>query len=649
MGHNTEVAADLVVNDKAGESIGRIQKSFNALDKKVNKVGSSLKKFATETASTALGVHLAGFGGTLTGIYHEALEAGMELGEQQKAVASALMMTDKGGRGYKEIREQANGLQEELQNLAIDAGASSDALIESFNDIASRTNKSTDEVHEFMGTMVQAALIAPGGLASITQGFEQIEMGVARARNPIVQMIASTGLLNGNARQVALQMQKMAPDKMMKIAEQAITRMAKKMKDVPLTFGESMQSLKEMRGQLYEIVGMPIFKGLTPMVQELRKQMTAHRHELEAFAEKVGAKATDAFKYAGEKVKDAFVLINDNWAGIARSMGTIADTFMSTGKFLMDHKDVIGRMAMMGTGGFVGATSNAPGHTSAMGIGGDVLGGAMAGGKMGGPTGAVIGAAVGAFGALIEETTALHETIGISLGVYKQTLQGLTLENEAREKNLKTMRKEADEFAKRFATQEKYREASIALLSSMGKMGQPGPTQVSGLKDVGFAGMTETMINRAAVELDQGTQDLSIRMANDFKAMMDAAQQSGDEGAIQNVQNLLMNNAKLQYALAASGVDVGKGFDDLVDAMIAGGKMTAAAGEQAKKLVKGGKSLEGMGKPNINVNASGSTINVKQEFRDADPDRIMMVFKAAVTKAALSRMNAKVSGPFGGF
>jgi len=648
MGHNQEVAADLVVNDKAGAVINRVKRGFEALDHKVNHVGKELSSFAKNTMSTALGVSLSGLGGTVENVFHTALEAGMELGKQQKAVASALMMTDKGGRGYKEIREQANGLQEELQNLAIGAGASSDAVIESFNDIASRTNKSTDEVQEFMGTMVQAARIAPGGLASITQGFEQIEMGVARARNPIVQMIASTGLLKGNARQVAKEMQKMAPDKMMAIAEQAITRMAKKMKDIPLTFGESMTSLKEMRGQLFEIVGMPIFKGLTPMVQELRKQMTAHRHELEAFAEKVGEKATLAFKYAGDKVKDAFVLINNNWEGIAHSMGTIADTFMSTGKFLMDHKDVIGRMAEFGAGGFIGAASNAPGHTSMGGVGGDVIGGAMAGGKLGGPTGAAIGAAVGAMGSLVEESVALYETLAISAGWHRQTLQGLTLENEAREKNLKLMRKESDEFAKKFAEQEKYRAAAIELMTSMGKMGQPGPTQVGGLKDVGFANMTETMINRAAVELDQGTQDLSIRMANDFKAMMDAAQQSGDEGAIQNVQNLLMNNAKLQYALAASGVDVGKGFDDLVDAMIAGGKMTAEAGAQAKKLVKGGKSLEGLGKPTINV-GGGNTIQVKQEFRDADPDRIMMVFKAAVTKAALSRMNAKVSGPFGGF
>ncbi|MFA4974382.1 MAG: hypothetical protein WC683_17385 [bacterium] len=640
MGHNTEVAADLVVNDKAGESIGRIQKSFNALDKKVNKVGSSLKKFATETASTALGVHLAGFGGTLTGIYHEALEAGMELGKQQKAVASALMMTDKGGRGYKEIREQANGLQEELQNLAIDAGASSDAVIESFNDIASRTNKSTDEVQEFMGTMVQAARIAPGGLASITQGFEQIEMGVARARNPIVQMIASTGLLKGNARQVAKEMQKMAPDKMMAIAEQAITRMAKKMKDVPLTFGESMQSLKEMRGQLYEIVGMPIFKGLTPMVQELRKQMTAHRHELEAFAEKVGEKATLAFKYAGDKVKDAFVLINENWEGIARSMGTVADTLMGAGKFLIDHKDTFTRMAQMGGGGYFNVARGHAGEGSAGGAGivGDVLGGAALGGKLAGGMGAVGGALFGLTGALTEEAVVLYDS---TLAEERRT-GALRKTNEELDKRTRT----AEEEAKRFAELQ-----SFAKSLGLGAFGQKVEGRFTSKTErmpegVGFAELSKKDVRYG---IDEQTQEQAASMVKEFNASLEMAMNSTDKGRFELIGNILSHSNALQFALAKSGVDVGRGFGDLIDAMIAGGKMTAEAGAQAKKLVKGGKSLEGMSKPSINVNASGSTINVKQEFRDADPDRIMMVFKAGVTKAALARVNARVSGPFGGF
>ena len=652
MSVNQEIAADLVVNDKAGAVIERIKGSFSALDHKVNHVGGELRSFAKNTMSTALGVSIAGFGGTLENVFHHALEAGEDLNKQQKSVASALMMTERSGRGYKEVREQANGVQEELKDLAIAAGVSSDSIVESFNDIASRTNKNTQEVQEFMGTMVQAGRIAPGGLASITQGFEQIEMGVARARNPIVQMISSTGLLEGNARQVAKEMQKMAPDKMMALAEKAITQMAKKMEKVPLSFGESVTSLKEMQGQIFEIVGAPIFKGLTPMVSDLQKQIHDHKRELVDFAEKVGEKATKAFAFAGDKLKEAFAYVNANWESIARSMGNVADSFMSAGKFLAENKELFSHMAMLGTGGFVGGMSGNPGARSAAdllkGGGGNVVGGALAGGKMGGVTGAALGAAIGGLGTLFEESVALGDELAALHDPLGRTTKYYEAEIASLEKLQKARGNEINQLNADIKGNDQFIKASESLIGAYGAQPQGGAANAFDLKDVGFANMSQNMVDRAAVELDAGTQNLAIQMASDFKTMMDYAQQSHNASAMEAVQNTLANSQRLQYALAASGVDVGKGFDDLIDAMVEGGKMTAAAGKQAKELVKGGKDLSKLGKPTVNI-GGGNTINVKQEFREGDPDRIMMAFKAGVTKAAVARTNARISGPFGGF
>lgn len=640
MGASTEVAADLKINDVSSAALSRIKTGIGAVSSSIDRAKSGLFSFAKSTASTALGVKLAGLGPTLRGVFDEALAAGKELNAQQKSVASALMMTEKGGRGYDEIRAQANGLQSELQDMAITSGASSDAVIESFNDIASRTSKSTDEVKAFMAHMIQAGRIAPGGLASITQGFEQIEMGVARARNPIVQMIASTGLLKGNARQVSKEMQKMAPDKMMALAEKAIMQMGSKMKKVPLSFGEAMQSSKEMRSQLFEIVGMPIFKGITPMIRMLQNELKTHRADIEAWAERVGVVAGEGMKVAGEKVKEAFKLVGDNWTTISKSIETAGNVLFASGKFLVEHQDVIGRALAGGTGSFANMASGNVGHSSSSGILGDVAGGAIAGGKMGGPFGAAMGAMIASLGSASEEIAGL--TVRLVSG---KDVEELVADNKALAEHTQRIKAENDTLDKTRNSLIAYQTAAQDMQMMIGGKQGKGITGKALVPEVGFAELFDTKTSMEIV--DKQTQLMSNTMVQGFNTMYETARASGDEAQMNTVMNLLANSKQLQYALAMTTGDVTTGFNDLIDAMVAAGKMTAEAGAAAKGVVGKKGNLEKAGATHIN--ASGSTINVKQEFREADPDRIMVAMKAGVTKAAMQRINSRASGPFGGF
>ena len=148
------------------------------------------------------------------------------------------------------------------------------------------------------------------------------------------------------------------------------------------------------------------------------------------------------------------------------------------------------------------------------------------------------------------------------------------------------------------------------------------------------------------MEVDVSTMVLANRMTESFRNMYEYAEQSHDKGAMTAVENILMNSTQLQYALVASGVDVGKGFDDLIDAMIKGGRMTAAAGKHAKELVdsKGAKGLAGMGGVHV---GGGNTVNMKMDFKQGDPDRIMVKFKTEFMKAATHKIAARAGGPLG--
>ncbi len=642
MGSQTEVAADLVVNDRTAATFSKIRSGFDAINSKVDKATAGMLGFVKSTASTALGVKLAGLGGTMSGIYHEAIEAAMAAGKEEKSIAAALLMTDKKNRSYAETREEAVGLRKELRHMGMEAGISGDSVVESFTDIAARTNKTTAQTKELMASMVQAGRIVPAGLSGITSGFEMIEMGMIRARNPVVQMIASTGLLKGNARQVAKDMMKMSPEQQLAIAEKAIVRMAGKMKDVPLSFGEAVTSMKDMREELFDLVGMPIFKGFAPIMRTIREEFKAHQHEIEAWGVNAGKVAGNAILVAGGYLKDIFHSIERNWDGIAAGFSTIASTFMGVGKFLVENKDVIGRMAMMGTGSFANIAQGNPGHKSAMGMVGDVAGGAMLGGKVAGPWGAMVGAVVSGTGAMVEELLTIDAVFQKLTGSGNLSAAAVRKLNDELDKRIEKAQKESDQFAQ---LQGFAQSLGLTGMGQKGKEGRVTDKTANLPSDVGFQEMSQ---KGARFGIDDSLKAQTEAMVREFNTAMEMALASGDAGQMSMVQNILGNSKQLQYALAMSGVEVGKGFNDLIDAMVEGGKLTAEAGAQAKAMVKGGKAGD-LGKLGGVHVGGGNTINVKQEFREADPDRIMLAFKAVVTKAAASRVAARVSGPFGGF
>lgn len=642
MGAQTEVAADLVVNDRTGATFGKIKHGFDAINSKVDKATAGMMGFVKSTASTALGIKLAGLGNTMSGIYHEAIDAAMAAGKEEKSIAAALMMTDKKNRSYGELREEATGLRKELRHMGMEAGVSGDSVVESFTDIAARTTKTTEQTKVLMESMVQAGRIVPAGLSGITSGFEMIEMGMVRARNPVVQMIASTGLLKGNARAVAKEMMKLSPEQQIALAEKAIVKMADKMKGVPLSFSEAVTSMKDMREEIFDVVGMPIFKGFAPIMRTVREEFKAHHAEIEAWGENVGRQAAEGIKVAGGYVKDIFATIGKNWEGISAGIAGAADALKSTATFLIEHKDTLGRMGMMGTGGYV-RTAQGKADASLGTAAGDIMGGAAMGGKLGGPLGAAAGAVFGATGALTEALMGLDSVFELVTGGTRAETDALNAKLTASEKENAIRARSAEGFARSQAYSE-----SLGLDAFGGQRKHGMDTEKTAAmgnlpKDAGF----DAAMSGQRFGLDEATKAQTNAMVQEFNTQLSDAIASGEQGRINSLSNVVMNTKQLQFALLNSGVDVGKGFEKIIDAAVSGGTMLSATGDRLKKLLKPG-GVPGQGPPTVHV-GGGNTITIKQEFREADPDRIMARFKSDFTRAAASRIAARVSGPFGGF
>ena len=329
------------MNDLASKTLDHVKAGFGKVGKELEHAKSATLGFMSHTASTALGVSMAGLVPTIENWGHAAIEAAISAGREEKSLAAAQMMTDRKGRSYQSLREDAVGLRKELREMGQEAGISGESMVDSFGDIAARSTKSKEGIVRMMGEMAQAGRVVPGGLESITRGFEMIEMGVIRARNPVVMLVASSGLLAGNAKQVAAQMQKMAPEKQMELADKAISRMASKMKGIPLSFGESVQAMKDMKEDVFEMVGAPVFKAFVPVMRSIQSEFKAHKEDIEAWAGSIGASAGTAVAGAAEKVKELFSSISAHWGDISSAIHTASDAMMGAAKFVVDNKETM--------------------------------------------------------------------------------------------------------------------------------------------------------------------------------------------------------------------------------------------------------------------------------------------------------------------
>jgi len=644
-----ELAAELSITDAASKTLSSIQSGVRSVSKQFDKATASAMSFIKSTASVAIGVQLAGVGGTFKAAMSQAFSAAQDVAKQQKEVAAALMMTDKTGASYEQLKAHAVGLHGELQELGIKAGVSADAVVDAYAEIASRSNRSEGELKRVMGSMTEAARALPGGLSSLTSGFQAMEMGMIRARNPVVQLVASTGMLKGNAKEVAKQLQKMKPEEAMQIGERAIERMAKKMKAVPLGYGQALQSMKDIQQNFYETMGAGMLKGVTPVMQTLRDEFLKHRDDIEAFAERVGKTMQEWSKEGVVKLKEAFAWLDAHWDQIASGFKEAADALFTAVKFVVNNKEVIaGAFAahkgyQLGTAG-VGAVKDVGGAFIKMGAAeGNKLKGLGVGATGAEAAGGIAAflataAAVVSLGLAIDQATKLYdETVGVEMRSRQAVIDRLNEENAAREKLLVDMRK-------RDEAQQRLLELGYKMAQAQATPEKFATTQQNAMD---FASMAKKGYTVGAPGENIGTTYIEgAAMVTEFTAAFKAAQESHNQTTINQALRMLQSSGTLQLALVQSGLNVEGGFEALLEAAEKGGS-------EFGKMAKGLKALLGNGKldpSKMGVNiGGGNTFNIKQEFREGDPDRVLTVFKGGIAKAALSRLNARVSTPFGGF
>jgi len=669
MAENTEVqvAAVLKLEDRASSALSSIKSGFDRVSGAAGSAVGKLADFAKQTAAVAIGVNIGSMVSGLGGMWTEMIGAAKAHNTEVRHMASTLMMVSDPSRSWGSLQKQAEGYVHQMQMVGIETGTSHHSMVEAFEDISARSSKSTDHITKMVEQAAMAGRIVPGGLEAITQGFQMVEMGVVRARNPIVMLIKQAGLMGGTAKEIAKDMTMMASEDALAkapkhikaiaaewgktgqapvtaMAEKAIEIMAAKAKTIPMSMGQLITSIKEQKALLLETVGVPVLKGILdairPSLEQLRKYFTEHKDAVEQWAKSLGDKVGAWSKEAAAKMQEAFNYLqthsNEIWSALEKGSAAL----MSVLQFMVAHKEIILALAA------AKAASGVPGVGAAAQGAGFVVKAIASAGAAGAPIFGMA-ASAGAMGAAVALGAATLAIAAVGTAAYNAYLlwdETVGVANRGLEAQLALNKKEEAVVDQQIALQGKRAEfiaaqASYANTESMSTgRGAGGNIPVP---EIGFGDVLANSLDREKMLVQSDTQAAMADMASQYSAMFNAAAASGNAGLMQVALSTLTNSNALQYSLFMSGESITGGFDALIAALKAAGPEFEQAANNLAELV--GKGKGGVPPPHRGpLIGGGNTFNIKQDFRDQDPDRIAIVFQRDLLKAALTPTQSRV-------
>jgi hypothetical protein len=633
MPEGPEVRIKLVADDQSAEATEHLRRGLKEANEEHAKGEKHAEGLGHELLKAGLYVELIKKGAELIseGMHQAwemaehmadaAAEAADEANQQVRASSGLMMLMDQGAHAMGAIREYAKEVREELEKAGTAAGVSTAQMEEMFDHVIERGNRSTEQAKELTEQMALVGKVVPGGMGSLAEGFSMMELGIVRARNPLVQLIAATGELHGNARSVAQQMMHMAPAEQIEIATRAIEKQAERLRGLSTipgrptpeagtfkeevsrnasaqvfapTMPELKSSFNNIREGLLEAMGQPMLEHLIPPLTELRDFLMGHADEIRAYAQQIGQDIGafidqvvaaskgiyEGLKRGWNETADRFQHVADEWRAAWARSGITAET--------IEHKFMV-----------------------------------------------MAGNVVHMFARAAEYITTAAELINDVKHFQKL---GTTAVADQRE----IVDKKAGEHGESAAEVDQ----AISAFRKLSQQAGITTVMVNGVAESinSYSQNMREQSERVAQADDALKQGISANNIEEIDRYLHTAIATGDKGAETFAFNLVAQSQTMTKAMLDGSIDVGLGFAEfrrLID------EQSPALAEALKKAagIDPTKGVTGHG-PVVNFNG-GQTFHIKQDYRDQDPDRIMVAFRRDLGREVTSRRSSAYSSAFG--
>jgi hypothetical protein len=603
-----EVKIRLVLDDSAAstthkmqESMGQVHSSTEKAKGEAEGLTAAVFKGNAYFAIAEKGAHLIAEGfeeafEMATKFGEASLEAADEMNQQVRAMGGLMTLMDRGEHSMQQIGQYAGEMREDLEKVSIQAGMTMKDVTDMYESIIERGGVSTEKAFDFTEQMALVGKIIPGGARSIADGFSMMELGIVRARNPLVQLIAATGTLHGNAHAVAQQMMKMTPEKQIATAREAIEKQYEIMKKggegamLTPTLGEVNKSLGTIRESFLEAVGQPMLDSLIPRLVKLRDFLSENMESIKAAGEKVGHELGRVIEAVDSAIEGIYAGVEHNWNQIDTAFHTITDAWKTA------WTDAVGDTATI--------------YDSFEKITASLIGAFTEVSK-------IIKATV----EVAEDASDL--VAGRAVGTTQAYNQGNKVLGASDQIGAGSEEKLGQEIAK-------YRQLA----------------QEAGIDQKAIDAWTSSILdhhNAVEVEADKLKMKVESQDTDYISRYINQAIAVGNDEAEVWALHVLAQSDGMATALKSGAIHIDGGFESLTKVIE---ERVPELAEKLKQLSKGGVTdIKGHG-PSMNM-YGGQTFNIKQDFRDADPDRVIVQFRRDIVSQVVNRRQSHLATPFG--
>lgn len=655
---DTEVKARLSLEDDVSDELDDVEDKLGDVEKAEKDAEGGFQKWAATASHVAqsLGINLSDVVGKVKELGASYINAGSQAEAGDQAVA-ALIKTAQGAKTDDAI-EKAERLGDAIDEIAINAGISGDAVGGAFQSILEKTGASEAGINRAVNELDKMSVVAAtldkdvGGVAN---EFAFMQEGVLKTKGQLFQLLQSTGIFGNDAKKAGEAWGKLSEEKRAELLSFGLDRLAGTMRDMPPTFKQTEASLENMWRISKERIGQPLIEELAPALDEVSKQLVDLGPDIDAFARAMAKDVGSAVREGGRMLREAVGWLKEHKDEIAQGFREGAEKVKAVIDFVLAHKEEIALA--------FGAKTAMPILKPAAGVVGDVAkaGFSGAGGGVLGVGGAgVAGAAVSlaAFSAAIiavglaadQAQKLLHELDDAEdtrLGGMKRLAELADKGDVEKVVNTVNTMKQIDEGMGRLSPQMKeFYDRTVRIAEASKRMADEDEARLLKQINMGKRGAADVDAQSGAKYSADTQGQLDQQARNQVAILVNAYNQAVDGGNKQMAAlaaQALAGSSVVGAAFLESNEAIKGGFEGMADVL-------AASGGQFKDFVdklKGKGAVAAPKAPTINM-SGGQTFNVKQDFRDQNPDKIALFLRRDVGRMAARKLQSSFAGPFGG-
>lgn len=658
MAEEVEVKTRLTLDDEATKNLEDIKTGYKDVGEAQDHVQSGAAEWLKTMSAVAVGANLQDIVKQGWEMGSAFFNAANEAYNQQQAISG--MVTTMQGLPWDESREQAEGLHRELRQLAIDIGQPIQDVTQGFEKLVYFTGATNDGIamaKDQIKNMTVIANVLGRPVAQVAQEFGMIRDGAFSARTALSQMILKTGLITSDLKEANLQWTKMTEEERTRILTEGLNQVAGSLGRAEATFDDLLTSVKNLASTGIEMIGEPIVRRLLPVMKDLQATLFESADQIEGFAGELGDEFAKWSVDLTEVMKDGLAFAVEHGEEIKDAIVFGATALRETMEFIIENKEILMVLggSRLAAGAAMGAGRAAMGAVTA--FQGARAAGAVAGGTaaLGGATAATGAASVAAAGkaALVAlgpmaALTAAIASLAVAGDQAFKLYSELNDESDKSEEGLNRLAREE-------AALREIREGNLEQAQRLAQAIRDGT-------DAGremAAQIEEQIAAQARRNQDLADQIAAGGGAFNIDQLVEAYNQAVSEGnnaMAQLAAETIFESDKLQLALAGEaagkitggirsmGEHVKNAAIDFDEAL------REIQYENVRRATEDYFSLKGMKRIWENVpkaSVSIDKVEVHQEFREADPDRVAVQFEQDLLQSAKNRLQARRATIFG--